>query len=190
MRDPQEAALGLPRTYGVDDLPLAVTSRRFLTSNQFSYDHIVDNYGDSMLVNGTLTPQVSLPKQWVRLRILNAEVARGYNLGFSDNRTFYIIANDAGLLSVPVAVTRMKLMTGERVEILVNLGGRIKGRTNNPPLFSERRWFLKSEIWFSSPANTSRRRRTSHSSGFIGMSGGSSPSTSKRTRGAQTTAMN
>ena len=129
VRDPQEAALGLPRTYGVDDLPLALTSRRFLTSNQFSYDHIVDNYGDYMLVNGTLTPQVSLPKQWVRLRILNAEVARGYNLGFSDNRTFYIIANDAGLLSAPVAVTRMKLMTGERVEVLVNLGSDTIGST-------------------------------------------------------------
>ncbi len=129
VRDPQEAALGLPRTYGVDDLPLALTSRRILTSNQFSYDHIVDNYGDYMLVNGTLTPQVSLPKQWVRLRILNTEVARGYNLGFSDNRTFYIIANDAGLLSAPVAVTRMKLMTGERVEILVNLGGDTIGAT-------------------------------------------------------------
>ncbi len=122
VRDPQEAALGLPRTYGVDDIPLALTSRRFLTSNQFSYDHLVDNYGDYMLVNGTLTPQVSLPKQYVRMRILNAEVARGYNLGFSDNRTFYVIANDQGLLDAPVAVTRVKLMVGERVEIMVYLG--------------------------------------------------------------------
>ncbi len=121
VRDPSEAALALPRTYGVDDFPLALTSRRFLTSNQFSYDHALDNYGDYMLVNGTLAPQVSLPKQYVRLRILNAEVARGYNLGFSDNRTFWVIANDAGLLSAPVAVTRVKLMVGERVEILVNL---------------------------------------------------------------------
>ena len=121
VRDPIEAALALPRTYGVDDFPLALTSRRFLTSNQFSYDHALDNYGDYMLVNGTLAPQVSLPKQYVRLRILNAEVARGYNIGFSDNRTFWVIANDQGLLSAPVAVTRVKLMVGERVEILVNL---------------------------------------------------------------------
>jgi bilirubin oxidase len=76
-----------------------------------------------MLTNGTPNAQVSLPKQYVRLRILNAEIERGYNVGFSDNRTFYIIANDGGLLNTPVAVTRVKLMVGERIEILVNFGG-------------------------------------------------------------------
>jgi len=122
IRDPQEAALALPRTYGIDDLPLAITSRRFLIGNQFAYDHKLDNYGDYVLVNGTENPEVTLPKQWVRLRILNAEIARGYNLGFSDNRTFYVIGNDQGLLNAPVAVTRVKLMVGERVELMVNLG--------------------------------------------------------------------
>jgi bilirubin oxidase len=122
VRDPEEAALGLPRTYGVDDIPLAVTSRRFLTDNSFAYDHIVDNYGDYVLVNGTLNPRANLPRQFVRLRVLNAEIERGYNLGFSDNRTFYVIGNDSGLLDAPVAVTRVKLMVGERIEILVNLG--------------------------------------------------------------------
>jgi bilirubin oxidase len=47
---------------------------------------------------------------------------RGYNLGFSDNRTFYVIGNDGGLLDAPVPVTRVKLLVGERVEILVDLG--------------------------------------------------------------------
>ena len=122
VRDAQEAALALPRTYGVDDLPLAITSRRFLSSNQFAYDHSLDNYGDYVLVNGTMSPQVTLPKQWIRLRLLNGEIARGYNIGFSDNRTYYVIGNDQGLLNTPVAVTRVKLMVGERVELMVNLG--------------------------------------------------------------------
>ena len=131
VRDPEEVALGLPRTYGVDDIPLAITSRRFLNpTNQFSFNQYaenggttssLDNYGDYILINGTLSPQVSLPKQYVRLRILNGEIQRGYNLGFSDNRTFYVIGNDQGLLNAPVAVTRMFLMVGERVEILVNM---------------------------------------------------------------------
>jgi bilirubin oxidase len=131
VRDPQEASLGLPRTYGVDDIPLALTSRRYLrASNQFSFNQYaensgttssLDNYGDTILINGTHLPQVSLPKQFVRLRILNGEIQRGYNLGFSDNRTFYVIANDQGLLNAPVAVTRMFLMVGERVEILVDM---------------------------------------------------------------------
>jgi bilirubin oxidase len=119
VRDAQEAALTLPRTYGVDDIPLMLTSRRYDANNQFVYTNVA--YGDYLLVNGTSNAQVSLPKQFVRLRILNAETERGYNLGFSDNRTFYIIANDGGLLNAPVPVTRVKLMVGERIEILVNL---------------------------------------------------------------------
>ena len=122
VKDPQEAALALPRTYGVDDIVLALTSRSYnTTSNTFVSSTRV--YGDYMLSNGTPNAQISLPKQYVRMRILNAEIERGYNLGFSDNRTFYIIGNDGGLLNVPVAATRVKLMVGERVEIMVNLGG-------------------------------------------------------------------
>ena len=120
VRDPEESSLALPRTYGVDDIPLALTSRRFDTANQFVCTP--GPYGDYELVNGTMNPQVSLPKQYVRLRILDAEMQRGYNLGFSDNRTFYVIGNDGGLLDAPVAVTRINLMVGERVELLVNLG--------------------------------------------------------------------
>lgn len=122
VRDPQEAALALPRTYGVDDIVLALTSRSYnTTTNTFVSSTRV--YGDYMLSNGTPNAQISLPKQYVRMRILNAEIERGYNLGFSDNRTFYIIGNDGGLLNAPVAVSRVKLMVGERVEIMVNLGG-------------------------------------------------------------------
>jgi blue copper oxidase len=120
VKDPAEAALALPRTYGVDDIVLALTSRKYTSTNQFNNG--TDVYGDYMLSNGTPNAQISLPKQYVRMRILNAEIERGYNLGFSDNRTFYIIANDGGLLNAPVAVTRVKLMVGERVEIMVNLG--------------------------------------------------------------------
>ena len=119
VKDPAEAALALPRTYGVDDIVLALTSRKYTSTNQFNTG--TDVYGDYMLSNGTPNAQISLPKQYVRMRILNAEIERGYNLGFSDNRTFYIIANDGGLLNAPVAVTRVKLMVGERVEIMVNL---------------------------------------------------------------------
>ena len=124
VRDSLEATLALPRTYGVDDLPIVLTSRSFDASNQFTVTNNINisEYGDTMLTNGTLKAQVSLPQQYVRLRILNAEVERGYNLGFSDNRTFYIIGNDGGLLNAPVAVTRVKLMVGERIEIMVNFG--------------------------------------------------------------------
>ena len=119
VNDPVESALALPRSYGTDDIPLVLTSRRFNSDNSFD---LTTTYGDYMLTNGTPNAEISLPKQFVRFRILNAEVERAYNLGFSDNRTFYVITNDGGLLNAPVPVTRMKLSVGERVEILVNLG--------------------------------------------------------------------
>ncbi len=127
VRDPAEAALALPRTYGVDDIPLVFSSRRFLSSNQFSKNINLDVYGDYMLTNGTLQAEVTLPKQSVRLRLLNAEIERGLNIGFSDNRAFSVITNDGGLLNAPVSVTRVMLLPGERVEVVVNLSGDATG---------------------------------------------------------------
>ena len=123
VKDPAETALALPRTYGVDDIVLALTSRSYnATTNTFvSPPSSARVYGDYMLSNGTPSAQYTLPKQYVRLRILNAEIERGYNLGFSDNRTFYVIGNDGGLLGAPVAVTRLPIHVGERYEIMVNL---------------------------------------------------------------------
>ncbi len=119
VRDNIESALALPRKYGVDDIPLALTDRDINNSNQF----VTVPYGDSMLVNGTLRPQYNIPAQVVRFRVLNGAIERSYNLGFSDNRTFYIITSDGGLLNAPVGVTRYVLHAGERVEILVDCSG-------------------------------------------------------------------
>ena len=125
VQDDAQAALNLPRTYGTDDIPLILTSRRFTTTNgvanQFQYT--LTAYGDYLLTNGVMDAQVTLPKQFVRLRILNGEIERDYNLGFGDGRTFYVIGNDGGLLNSPVAVTRLVMSPGERCEILVNLSG-------------------------------------------------------------------
>ena len=125
VQDDAQAALNLPRTYGTDDIPLILTSRRFTTTNgvanQFQYT--LTAYGDYLLTNGVMDAQVTLPKQFVRLRILNGEIERDYNLGFGDGRTFYVIGNDGGLLNSPVAVTRLVMSPGERYEILVNLSG-------------------------------------------------------------------
>ena len=127
VRDAHERSLNLPRTYGTDDIPLAITSRKFNSSNQFYTDTYA--YGDYAFVNGTSNPQVSLPRQYVRLRLLNADIARGYNIGFSDNRNFYVIATDGGLLNTPVQTNRVVLMIGERAEILVDLSNLSVGGT-------------------------------------------------------------
>ncbi len=116
IRDSIESSLKLPRTYGVDDIPLALTDRKFTSSNQINSAP----YGDSMMVNGVLRPQFTVPAQWVRFRILDAAIERSYNLGFNDGRSFYMISSDGGLLDSPVAVKKYFISAGERVEILVN----------------------------------------------------------------------
>ncbi len=119
VRDSIESSLALPRTYGVDDIPLVLTDRDINSSNQF----VEVPYGDSMMVNGTLRAQYSVPAQIVRFRILDAAIERSYNIGFSDNRNFSVICSDGGLLNAPVSVNRYLLHAGERIEILVDFNG-------------------------------------------------------------------
>lgn len=139
IRDSEESALALPRTYGVDDIPIFLTSRRFTNTNQFLFAQT--SYGDSLLTNGVLRAQKTLPKQWVRLRILNVEIERAYNLGFSDNRTFHVIGNDGGLLNAPVAVSRLILSPGERVEIMVDLSADVPGSSIDLKAFNANQAF-------------------------------------------------
>ena len=127
VRDAVEGALALPRTYGVDDIPVVLTSRRYSTSNQFVVKN--SSYGDYMFTNGTTNAEFTIPKQMVRLRILNAEMERSYNLGFSDNRTFYVISSGGGLFDKPIAVTRLPIHVGERYEILVDCSNDAVGAT-------------------------------------------------------------
>ncbi|MEI6522815.1 MAG: multicopper oxidase domain-containing protein [Bacteroidota bacterium] len=118
VRDSIESSLALPRKYGIDDIPLVLSDRDINSSNQFS----IVPYGDSLIVNGTLRAQYTIPAQIVRFRILNAAIERSFNIGFSDNRNFSIICSDGGLLNAPVSVNRYILHAGERIEILVNFG--------------------------------------------------------------------
>ncbi len=118
VQDAEEAALALPRTYGVDDIPLVLTSRRFTADNQFD---LTASFGDVVLANGVIDATAALPAQVVRLRILNAETERSYRIGFADGRTFQVIGTDGGLLGAPVPATNVTLSVGERIEVLVDL---------------------------------------------------------------------
>lgn len=118
MRDSAERALPLPRTYGVDDIPLVVQTKDFNANNQIV---VHSNSDDVVMVNATINPTVSLPANVVRLRLLNGSSQRTFQFGFSSNLTFFQIASDGGLLGSPVSLTRLPLAPGERAEILVDL---------------------------------------------------------------------
>ncbi len=125
VKDAEEAALNLPRTYGIDDIPLAVQTKDFDASFQI-VNH--SNADDVLMVNGTVNPETDVPAQVVRLRLLNGSSQRVFNFGFSGNKTFYQIATDGGLRETPLALTRLQLSPGERSEILVDLSG-MQGQT-------------------------------------------------------------
>ncbi len=122
--DDEEQKVDLPSDYGVDDIPLIIQDRRFDSNGSFIYmnryeDQVMGMMGDTILVNGTNNPVFTPATRFVRLRLLNASNARSYNLGFSDNREFYQIGTDGGLLNEPVAMTRLQLAVAERAEILL-----------------------------------------------------------------------
>ncbi len=123
IKDPQ-SELALPDQYGTDDIPLIIQDRIFNADGSFNYPGtLIGVKGDTILVNGAVTPTFNAPAQFVRFRILNGSNARIYNLGFSDDRQFYQIGTDGGLLDKPVALTRLRLSSGERAEILVDFSG-------------------------------------------------------------------
>lgn len=120
VKDAEEAALNLPRTYGIDDIPLAIQTKAFDASFQIKSNV---NDDDILMVNATLDAQLNVPAQVVRLRLLNGSSQRSFNFGLSGNMTFYIIGTDGGLLSAPVALTRLPLSPGARAEILIDFTG-------------------------------------------------------------------
>ncbi len=117
--------LAVPKTYGVDDIPLVIQDRRFFNNGQFAYAqnrHDVMNgvIGNYMLVNGAMQPTLAVHGGLVRLRLLNGSNSSIYQISFKDSRTFRVIASDGGFLERPVAMDSIVLSAGERAEIVVD----------------------------------------------------------------------
>src|SRR5678816_751410 len=68
VKDSAEAALTLPRTYGVDDFPIIVQTKAFDVLNQIA---IATEEDTAVMVNGTVKPYLDAPAQVIRLRLLN-----------------------------------------------------------------------------------------------------------------------
>jgi len=126
--DYESDTLNLPKTYGVDDIPLIIQDKRFTVNNQIDYSpnrmEIMRGYTSStMMVNGSISPYVNVKDRQIRFRILNASNSSLYNLSFSDNRYFKQIATDGGFLERPITLNQLLLTPGERAEIVVNFNG-------------------------------------------------------------------
>jgi FtsP/CotA-like multicopper oxidase with cupredoxin domain len=83
--------------------------------------------GNYVLVNGELNPTFPISKDGLlRLRFLNASVARYYRLQLEDH-PMYLIATDGGPIDEPFELGELLLAPGERAEVLIR-GERSPGR--------------------------------------------------------------
>jgi blue copper oxidase len=121
VRDNEEATKALPRTYGVDDIPLVIQSKII---NQNNNQIVLQGVWDTnMTINGVIKPYVNVPAQPVRFRLLNGSSRRVYMLGLSDNGSFYQVATDGSLTPQPRQMNRLRLANGERTEIVIDFTG-------------------------------------------------------------------
>ena len=122
--DDHSRDLPLPKTYGVDDLPLIVQDKTLDPSGQLVYrlsEADKDGFlGDFVTVNGIRGAAAAVPPGLVRLRLLNGSNARFYRFRFADGRTFHKIATEGGFLPEPVPVQDLLMLPGERNEVVVN----------------------------------------------------------------------
>ena len=115
--------LPLPKTYGIDDIPVIVQDRIFdeLGRLDYSIEDAEDGMlGDTITANGIANASRHVPAGLVRLRLLNGANARYFRFRFSDNREFHKIATDGGFLEEPVPIRELLMAPGERNEVVVD----------------------------------------------------------------------
>ncbi len=127
VKDNEEASILLPRTYGVDDFPIVIQTKDFDINKEII---VPSNSDDVIMVNATIDATLSVPAQVILFRLLNGSSMRSFNIGLSNNKSFYQIASDGGLLSNPLSLTRLSLAPGERAELLIDFSG-MNGQTIN-----------------------------------------------------------
>lgn len=87
-------------------------------------------FGNRALVNGALAAAMPVTPGWVRLQLLNACNARGLLLALRENGRdgsasipFHLLGTDGGLLAAPIAMERVFVYSGERVDLAIDVSG-------------------------------------------------------------------
>tara|TARA_B110000037_G_C17074022_1_gene487049 strand:+ start:208 stop:1659 length:1452 start_codon:yes stop_codon:yes gene_type:complete len=159
LEDAETLTHPLPKTYGVDDIPLVLQDRFFDENGQFDYSpthmEIMRGYkGDIFIANGQIEPIFAATTTLLRIRLLNASNAGVYNLSFTDNHPFKQCAGDNSLLERPVEMSSLLLTPGERAEIIVDLSSFV-GETITLTETTENKAFLHIQVSASLTNSTS-----------------------------------
>lgn len=135
IRDAYERSLNLPS--GPYEIPLVIQPRMLKSDGSIDYVETLalENYGNSIFVNGKLYPYLEVEPRKYRFRVLNASNARMLAmklLDTSDLRSpgpaFYQVGTDSGFLENTVVLNdpevaganRLTLMPAERADIVID----------------------------------------------------------------------
>jgi spore coat protein A len=115
-----DSLTGLPR--GAYDVPIVIADHAFNRDGSFRYADAIDVgfRGDTILVNGAVSPRMRVKRRKYRLRFLNASNARSYSLRLGRGRVMTQIAGDGGLLARPVKRRTVPLHPAERVDLVID----------------------------------------------------------------------
>ncbi|MCG3088081.1 multicopper oxidase family protein [Sporosarcina cyprini] len=126
IQDEKSERLGLPNRYGENDFPLLFQDRLFDDQKQLNYEAAQNSdgtIGDTLLVNGTLNPTLTVSSEQVRFRLLNGSNARNFTFKLNTGDRFVQIATDGGLLNEPIQMNEITLTPSERAEIVIDFSG-------------------------------------------------------------------
>jgi len=145
VNDPADAVAPLLPT-GKYDMPLVFQDRSFFTDGSFNFPSlgvqpqkhpywVPEFFGDTIMVNGLVWPNMNVDQGAYRFRLLDGSNARFYTISFVVNPgptetilPFTQIASDGGYLTAPVPMmTQLTFAPGERAEILVDFTGLAAG---------------------------------------------------------------
>jgi FtsP/CotA-like multicopper oxidase with cupredoxin domain len=118
--DELERDLELPT--GDYDVPVVIADHAFNKDGSFRYVENVDLgfRGDTLLVNGAISPRMRVDRRRYRFRLLNSSNARSYTLRLGRGRRMTQIAGDGGLLERPLRRTSIVLHPAERIDIVID----------------------------------------------------------------------
>jgi len=104
------------------DLPLILSDHAFRSDGNLLFDDRSGSgvMGDVICVNGKPWPDVPVRPRLYRFRILNASIARGYDLQLTGGLPMTVVATDGGLVRQPVDVPRLRVGMAERYDVLID----------------------------------------------------------------------
>ena len=123
--------IGLPA--GQYEVPLVIQDRMFAENGAMDYPPgplqiwSPEFFGDVAVVNGKAFPNLDVDRGVYRFRVINGSNARVYNFYLSNNKSFFQIGGDGGLLNAPVPMRRLILAPGERADLLIDFSSDAAG---------------------------------------------------------------